>query len=191
MGRANPGVFQEPAFCNDIVLCLKGFQSFFAANHYTRPPQSLLGIVLLDKDHVLKLIPTRHKEKLDKHEIVYATGYRRTRHGEQQLELRFDGIAGCLRTPEGGNRHCNCIAHRFVAVVIATRKKKAVWRSPIKYVDFLNAWNQETTVDFDVVEKFWAEQIREYFRNQPFVLTADTSKTIGANKQAVFVYISG
>ena len=51
----------------------------------------------------MKLIPTRHKEKLDKQEIVYATGYRRTRHGEQQLELRFDGIAGCLRTPEGGS----------------------------------------------------------------------------------------
>lgn len=56
----------------------------------------------------------------------------------------------------------------------------------IKYVDFLNAWNQETTVDFDVVEKFWAEQIREYFRNQPFVLTADTSKTIGANLDELF-----
>ena len=56
----------------------------------------------------------------------------------------------------------------------------------IKYVDFLNAWNQETTVDFDVVEEFWAEQIREYFRNQPFVLTADTSKTIGANLDELF-----
>lgn len=51
----------------------------------------------------------------------------------------------------------------------------------IKYVDFLNAWNAEESVDFSVVEDFWAEQVREYFRNQPFVLTADTSKTIGAN----------
>lgn len=51
----------------------------------------------------------------------------------------------------------------------------------IKYVDFLNAWNAEESVDFSVVEEFWAEQVREYFRNQPFVLTADTSKTIGAN----------
>ena len=34
---------------------------------------------------------------------MYATGYRRTRNGTQQLELRFDGIAGCLRTPEGGS----------------------------------------------------------------------------------------
>ena len=50
----------------------------------------------------------------------------------------------------------------------------------IKYVDFLNEWNTEETVDFAVVEDFWAEQVREYFRNQPFILTADTSKTIGA-----------
>lgn len=56
-----------------------------------------------DKDNVLRLVPERHQIKLDEHDTVYATGYRRTRHGEQQLELRFDGIAGCLRTPEGGS----------------------------------------------------------------------------------------
>ena len=56
----------------------------------------------------------------------------------------------------------------------------------IKYVDFLNAWNEEETVDFSIVEEFWTEQVREYFRNQPFVLTADTSKTIGANLDELF-----
>ncbi len=56
-----------------------------------------------DKDTVLRLIPERHQAKLNEYDTVYATGYRRTRHGEQQLELRFDGIAGCLRTPEGGS----------------------------------------------------------------------------------------
>ena len=56
----------------------------------------------------------------------------------------------------------------------------------IKYVDFLNAWNEEETVNFSIVEEFWAEQVREYFRNQPFVLTADTSKTIGANLDELF-----
>lgn len=56
-----------------------------------------------DKDNVLRLIPDRHQEKLNERDTVCATGYRRTRHGEQQLELRFDGIAGCLRTPEGGS----------------------------------------------------------------------------------------
>lgn len=56
-----------------------------------------------DKDNVLRLIPERHMEKLKKHDNIIVTGYRRTRHGQQQLELRFDGIAGCLRTPEGGS----------------------------------------------------------------------------------------
>lgn len=56
----------------------------------------------------------------------------------------------------------------------------------IKYVNFLNAWNVEEAVDFTVVEDFWAEQVREYFRNQPFILTADTSKTVGANLDELF-----
>lgn len=56
-----------------------------------------------DKDDALRLVPERHLAKLNEYSTVYATGYRRTRHGEQQLELRFDGIAGCLRTPEGGS----------------------------------------------------------------------------------------
>lgn len=59
--------------------------------------------VPFDKDHALHLVPARHQIKLDEHDDVYVTGYRRTRHGEQQLELRFDGVAGCLRTPEGGS----------------------------------------------------------------------------------------
>ena len=29
--------------------------------------------------------------------------YRRTREGRQRAEIRFDGLAGCLRTPEGGS----------------------------------------------------------------------------------------
>lgn len=56
-----------------------------------------------DKNSVLKLIPKHHKTKLDNLDNVIVTGYRRTRQGEQCLELRFDGIAGCLRTPEGGS----------------------------------------------------------------------------------------
>jgi hypothetical protein len=56
----------------------------------------------------------------------------------------------------------------------------------IKYVDFLNKWNVEEPVDIDFIEEFWAEQVREYFRNQPFVLTADTAITIGANLDDLF-----
>ena len=54
----------------------------------------------------IKLISTKHAELLKaipKHELVVAPGYKRTRNGKQVLELRFDNIAGCLRTPSGGS----------------------------------------------------------------------------------------
>ncbi len=66
------------------------------------------------------------------------------------------------------------------------RTSRGNMRLMIKYVDFLNAWSEEETVDFSIVEEFWAEQVREYFRNQPFVLNADVSKTIGANLDELF-----
>ena len=56
----------------------------------------------------------------------------------------------------------------------------------IKYVAFLNVCNEETAVDLTAAEAFWAEQVREYFRNQPFILAADTSKTIGSNLDELF-----
>jgi DNA (cytosine-5)-methyltransferase 1 len=49
------------------------------------------------------LIPPRHQEKLASYTSCVVTGYRRVRLGKQYLELRFDGLAGCLRTPEGGS----------------------------------------------------------------------------------------
>lgn len=59
--------------------------------------------VPFDKDDVLRLVPEKTMNILNSFEAVVATGYRRTRNGQQQLELRFDGIAGCLRTPAGGS----------------------------------------------------------------------------------------
>jgi DNA (cytosine-5)-methyltransferase 1 len=56
-----------------------------------------------DKDYVLELLSPRHKKIIDGLDNIVATGYRRTRNGKQCLELRFDGVAGCLRTPEGGS----------------------------------------------------------------------------------------
>ena len=75
-----------------------------------KPPKRIKSLVDIidfnlpyDKDDALKLIPPHHQKKLDEFDEIVATGYRRTRHGKQCLELRFDGIAGCLRTPEGGS----------------------------------------------------------------------------------------
>jgi DNA (cytosine-5)-methyltransferase 1 len=56
-----------------------------------------------DKDNVLSLIPPHHQGELVAYTNCVATGYRRVRYGKQCLELRFDGLAGCLRTPEGGS----------------------------------------------------------------------------------------
>ena len=71
--------------------------------HHTTLKEIVEPSIPFDKDNVIRLIPEKHRITLEKHDTVYATGYRRTRNGRQQLELRFDGIAGCLRTPEGGS----------------------------------------------------------------------------------------
>lgn len=54
----------------------------------------------------LSLISPRHASILKsspKDQRLAAPGYKRTRNGKQVLELRFDNVAGCLRTPEGGS----------------------------------------------------------------------------------------
>jgi hypothetical protein len=56
----------------------------------------------------------------------------------------------------------------------------------IKYVEFLNEVHEIEPVDLEALEEHWAEQIREYFRNQPFTLTADPSRTIGASLEELF-----
>ncbi len=56
-------------------------------------------------EYILSLIPENHYKKLmsSKEDIAVAPGYRRTRNKKQVLELRFDGLAGCLRVPRGGS----------------------------------------------------------------------------------------
>ncbi|MCL5801252.1 MAG: DNA cytosine methyltransferase [Gammaproteobacteria bacterium] len=54
----------------------------------------------------IRLISPRHAILLNatpKSRPFVAPGYKRTRNGKQVLELRFDDLAGCLRTPEGGS----------------------------------------------------------------------------------------
>lgn len=84
--------------------------------------------VPFDKDYVLDLLPENHKRILDEADDLVATGYRRTRNGKQQLEMRADGIAGCLRTPEGGSskqfvivKH-NGVAHARLMTVRETAR---------------------------------------------------------------------
>ena len=90
-----------------------------------------------DKDDALRLVPERHQEKLDQHDTVYATGYRRTRYNEQRLELRFDGIAGCLRTPEGGSSKQYLVVKKDGAVharLLTVREAARLMGAPDSFV---------------------------------------------------------
>lgn len=54
----------------------------------------------------IALISPRHRERLNhlpNSKPFVAPGYKRTRNGKQVLELRFDDLSGCLRTPQGGS----------------------------------------------------------------------------------------
>jgi DNA (cytosine-5)-methyltransferase 1 len=51
----------------------------------------------------LALVPFVHMLRLQESGLSVVPGYKRIRNKKQVLELRFDGIAGCLRTPAGGS----------------------------------------------------------------------------------------
>ncbi len=51
----------------------------------------------------LELIPEPHMKRLEESGLKVAPGYKRIRNKKQVLELRFDNVAGCLRTPTGGS----------------------------------------------------------------------------------------
>lgn len=54
------------------------------------------------------------------------TGFRRIREGTTRVEVRFDGIAGCLRTANGGSA-------RQIVVLIHDGKLKMRWMTPREY----------------------------------------------------------
>jgi DNA (cytosine-5)-methyltransferase 1 len=54
------------------------------------------------------------------------TVYRRKREGGTKAEVRFDGIAGCLRTPRGGSA-------RQIIMVVDKGKVRFRWMSPREY----------------------------------------------------------
>lgn len=62
----------------------------------------------------------------DKHSIHVGTIYRRKRYGKTRAEIRFDGMAGCLRVPRGGSA-------RQIVLVIDNGKLRIRWMSPREY----------------------------------------------------------
>ena len=58
-------------------------------------------------DYLLNQTFDRHLSKIlelqEQKKYTYLTAFRRVRNGVSMAEIRFDGIAGCLRTPKGGS----------------------------------------------------------------------------------------
>ena len=81
------------------------------------------------------LIPPPHREKLEDQAVKVAPGYKRTR-GKQVLELRFDGIAGCLRTPQGGSSRQFLVIKKngtLVTRLLTIRETARLMGAPDKY----------------------------------------------------------
>ena len=99
----------------------------------------------------LSLVSPRHAARLAElpSDLMFvASGYRRTRSSGQVLELRFDGVAGCLRTPEGGSsrqllvmRREGVLRSRLLTVREAARLMGAPdsYRLPGSYTDAYKA----------------------------------------------------
>ncbi len=54
------------------------------------------------------------------------TAFRRVRAGGQRAEVRFDGLAGCLRTPRGGSG-------KQIVVAVDAGRLRMRWMSPREY----------------------------------------------------------
>jgi DNA (cytosine-5)-methyltransferase 1 len=77
------------------------------------------------------MIFDRHKRQMDAlatsaNQPVLLTGFRRIRAGVQRLEVRFDGVAGCLRTPRGGSA-------KQVVLLVERNKLRMRWMTPREY----------------------------------------------------------
>ena len=59
----------------------------------------------------------------DKKSVHIGTIYRRKRYGTTRAEVRFDGVAGCLRVPRGGSA-------RQIVIAIDRGNLRIRWMSP-------------------------------------------------------------
>lgn len=71
-----------------------------------------------------------HRSEVEKRRkaggLHVGTVYRRCRHDEMRAEVRFDNLAGCLRTPRGGSA-------RQIVMVIDDGRVRFRWMSPREY----------------------------------------------------------
>ena len=88
----------------------------------------------------LDLIPESKRKWIERtfqdRDVVF-TGYRRTRNHKQVLEIRTDGVAGCLRTPCGGSSRqiiLICQAGRIKTRLLTVREAARLMGAPDSFV---------------------------------------------------------
>ncbi|MGI8604675.1 MAG: hypothetical protein ACR2OZ_17015 [Verrucomicrobiales bacterium] len=81
-------------------------------------------------DKHYKMLSDRHRREVERRirdgGVHIGTVYRRCRNEETRAEVRFDNLAGCLRTPRGGSA-------RQIVMVITDGKVRFRWMSPREY----------------------------------------------------------
>lgn len=77
-----------------------------------------------------KMLSDLHRREVERRVseggVHVGTVYRRCRYDEMRAEVRFDNLAGCLRTPRGGSA-------RQIVMVINEGKVRFRWMSPREY----------------------------------------------------------
>jgi hypothetical protein len=89
----------------------------------------------------------------------------------------------------GGGNLKKILARRGITRTLASeggRTSRGNMGLMMKYIDLMNRLDQKGVIDFDDIENYWAEQVVQYFNNQPFTLPADVSRTIGSNLNNLF-----
>jgi DNA (cytosine-5)-methyltransferase 1 len=103
---------------NRLSRQVKGAWRWWSVPHNNAPLLTLDGLVETDPKGVewhseaetnklLQMMAPLHRRKVlaaqKSGSVQVGTIYKRTRNGVQRAEVRFDGVAGCLRTPGGGS----------------------------------------------------------------------------------------
>lgn len=80
-------------------------------------------------------------------QTLVSTAFRRTRKDVVRTEVRFDGIAGCLRTTKGGSA-------RQIVIVVQDHKLKMRWMSPREYARLQGAGDYKLVGDNENQQMF-------------------------------------
>jgi len=89
--------------------------------------------------HHLGLIPDNHWSKIEKaveKGFCVFPGYKRIRNGKQVLEVRTDGLAGCLRTPSGGSSRQQLVIYKdgqYSTRLLTIREAASLMGAPSDY----------------------------------------------------------